>query len=212
MPVHVVVAAAAVMHAYDTGLSPPCIMHVSCIPQYPACSTAHASVLKLHFAVLAHSPLVLVLAEGGVGLATPGSHSDGNSSSSSSSSSSSESDEPGFDQAAAADAHLVQTAAAFGTLLSSVSAAPQQRYSLAGLGFGLPMSRLYARYFGECWVLRKKREGTPRVVTRVSACCLTCRSVKLQVVLCWCRPLLHLVYTYIRQFVEQCVSGTPTEI
>jgi [3-methyl-2-oxobutanoate dehydrogenase (acetyl-transferring)] kinase len=86
-----------------------------------------------------------VFAEGGVGLATPGSRSDG---SSSSSSSSSESDEPGFDQAAAADAHLVQTAAAFGNLLSSVSAAPQQRYSLAGLGFGLPMSRLYARYFG----------------------------------------------------------------
>jgi hypothetical protein len=45
---------------------------------------------------------------------------------------------------------LVQIAAAFGSLLSSVSAAPQQRYSLAGLGFGLPMSRLYAGYFGEC--------------------------------------------------------------
>lgn len=54
-----------------------------------------------------------------------------------------------FSQAAAADTHMAQTAAAFGSLLSSVAQAPRQRYSLAGLGFGLPMSRLYARYFGE---------------------------------------------------------------
>jgi [3-methyl-2-oxobutanoate dehydrogenase (acetyl-transferring)] kinase len=89
----------------------------------------------------------MVHAEGGQGLPTPslnGRSSNGSASSSSNSGSSSDSD---FDQAAAADSHLVQTAAAFGNLLSSVSQ-PQQRYSLAGLGFGLPMSRLYARYFG----------------------------------------------------------------
>jgi hypothetical protein len=35
-----------------------------------------------------------------------------------------------------------------GDLLSSAMDAPRARYQLAGLGFGLPMSRLYARYFG----------------------------------------------------------------
>lgn len=86
---------------------------------------------------------MILPAEGGVGLPTP------SSSSRASASSDSSSDSDSFDQTAAADTHLVQTAAAFGNLLSSVSAAPRQRYSLAGLGFGLPMSRLYARYFGE---------------------------------------------------------------
>lgn len=37
---------------------------------------------------------------------------------------------------------------AFGLQLAHVSEAPRQRYKLAGLGFGLPVSRLYARYFG----------------------------------------------------------------
>jgi hypothetical protein len=90
-------------------------------------------------------------AEGAQGLPTPSlsGRSSNGSASSSNSGSSSDSD---FDQAAAADSHLVQTAAAFGNLLSSVSQPQQQRYSLAGLGFGLPMSRLYARYFGECGI------------------------------------------------------------
>jgi hypothetical protein len=92
------------------------------------------------------------LAASAQGLPTPSS-SDSSSSAvgSGNSSGGSSSDSAAFDQGAAADAHLVQTAAAFGNLLSSVSVAPQQRYSLAGLGFGLPMSRLYARYFGE-WI------------------------------------------------------------
>lgn len=81
------------------------------------------------------------------GLPTPSSDSSSGAASGNSSSGSS-GDSAAFDQGAAADAHLVQTAAAFGNLLSSVSVASQQRYSLAGLGFGLPMSRLYARYFG----------------------------------------------------------------
>jgi hypothetical protein len=101
---------------------------------------------------------VLLRAEGGVGLPTPSS-----SSSRAPASSDSSSDSDSFDQSAAADAHLVQTAAAFGNLLSSVSAAPRQRYSLAGLGFGLPMSRLYARYFGEgpgCCMGQRMLTGT----------------------------------------------------
>ena len=52
--------------------------------------------------------------------------------------------------AAAADAQLRKTANQFGALLANVSDAPRQRYSLAGLGFGLPLSRLHARYFGGC--------------------------------------------------------------
>lgn len=56
----------------------------------------------------------------------------GSSSNSSSSSSGSDSDQQ----------------AAFGALLADVNDAPRRRYTLAGLGFGLPMSRLHARYFG----------------------------------------------------------------
>lgn len=64
--------------------------------------------------------------------------------SSSSGGSSSESD----GQATGAETQLQQTQEAFGALLADVNEAPRRRYSLAGLGFGLPLSRLHARYFG----------------------------------------------------------------
>jgi [3-methyl-2-oxobutanoate dehydrogenase (acetyl-transferring)] kinase len=79
---------------------------------------------------------------------TGGGGGGGSGGSGGSSSSSGGSASPFDAQAAAADAHAAQTAAAFGALLSSVSDAPRARYSLAGLGFGLPLSRLHARYFG----------------------------------------------------------------
>lgn len=36
----------------------------------------------------------------------------------------------------------------FGHQLSNAADAGRRRYRMAGLGFGLPLSRVYARYFG----------------------------------------------------------------
>lgn len=142
------------LHQHEVTGAPPPWPLLHCQPCAVGCSLTHLLACWLsNTRRLCLSACLSVCAVSATGVPSPSSNSSGGSSSSDEGGGGSGPPPPGpYDpQAAAAEAHLAATEAAFGSLLSSVADGSRQRYSLAGLGFGLPMSRLYARYFGAWW-------------------------------------------------------------